>query len=102
MDETKNHAGFYYIEVKPKEKYKAFRTHHVEEMQGIDRVAGQRENGGWDTVKWLISKEMAHIENDELVADHPNAKQVFKQLASKPILIEGDQFKARTLAEKVE
>ncbi len=94
---------FYHIEVRPKEEFVKFRTQDVGEKGGIERVGGQRENGSWDTVKWLVSKEMAHIENGKLVADHKDAKELFDELGSAPKHIEGDRFKAKdkpNIAEK--
>lgn len=86
---------FYHIEVRPKEEFKTFRTQDVGEKGGLERVGGQRENGSWDTVKWLVSKEMAHVENGKLVADHPDAKELFDELGSEPKHIEGDRFEAK-------
>lgn len=97
MHEPKRQPEFYYIEVKPKEAYKAFRTYNVEDREGIDRVVGQRENGVWDTVKWLIRMDMAHIENGLLVADHPHASEVLERFVSEPKHIEGNLFEAAVI-----
>ncbi len=94
MSEAKNQGGFYYIEVRPKEDYKTFRTHDVGDKDGIERVGGQRADGSWETVKWLVSKKMARVENGRLVADHPEAKKLFDELGLKPKLIEGNCFEA--------
>jgi len=67
----------------------------VGKKNGIERVGGQRENGSWDTVKWLVSKEMAHVENGKLVPDHKDAKELFDELGSQPKHIKGDIFKAK-------
>ena len=92
----KGGAGdFYHIEVRPKEEFVTFRTQDVGEKGGIERVGGQRENGSWDTVKWLVSKDYAHIENGKLVADHPDAKGLFDDLGTEPKHIEGDLFEAK-------
>ena len=76
---------------------KRFRTQDVGEKGGLERVGGQRKDGSWDTVKWLVSKEMAHIEKGKLVADHKDAKELFDALDSVPKHIEGDVFEAKKL-----
>lgn len=38
---------------------------------------------------------MAHVENGKLVADHPDAKELFDELGSEPKYIEGDRFEAK-------
>ena len=86
---------FYHIEVRPKEEFVKFRTQDVGEKGGLERVAGQRENGSWDTVKWLVSKEMAHVENGKLIAGHKDAKELFDDFGSEPKHIEGDRFEAK-------
>ena len=86
---------FYHIEVRPKEEFVTFRTQDVGKKDGIERVGGQRENGSWDTVKWLVSKDFAHIESGKLVADHPDAKVLFEELGTEPQHIEGDRFEAK-------
>lgn len=97
----KNQGGFYYIEVRPKAVYKNFRAHCTDEKDGIERVAGQREDGTWETVTWLVSKEMAHIENGRLVADHPNAKELFDKLGAEPKQIEDNRFEAKESGRKI-
>ena len=86
---------FYHIEVRPKEEFVKFRTQDVGEKGGIERVGGQRENGSWDTVKWLVSKEMAHVEAGKLIAGHKDAKELFDDLGFEPKHIEGDRFEAK-------
>lgn len=98
MSYAKNQAGFYYIEVRPIAEYKTFRTRDVGVKRGIERVAGQRADGFWDTVKWLVSEEMAHVENGRLVADDADAKELFDKLDAEPKHIEGNRFEARDRA----
>jgi len=95
MRGAKKQSGFFYIEVRPKDEYKTFRTRDAGEQDGIERVVGQREDGSWDTVKWLVSKEMAHVENGRLVADHLGAKELFNRLDSEPRHIEDNRFEAK-------
>jgi hypothetical protein len=58
-------------------------------------VAGKRQSGSWDTVKWLISKQDAHIEDGKLVPNTPQARKVLDQLGSTPVHVEGDTFEAK-------
>src|SRR5262249_48492599 len=48
----------------------------------------------WDTQKWLIGKDEAHMEGERLVPDTEDARAVLKSLGSKPTHISGDRFKA--------
>lgn len=86
---------FYHVEVRPKREFKTFRTQDVGSRGGIERVAGKRSSGRWDTQKWLIGKEHAHIENGRLVADTAEARKVLKALGAAPKLIRADRFRAR-------
>lgn len=62
---------------------------------GLERVAGKRSSGSWDTVKWLVSKKYAHKRGKTLVADTEEARDLFKTLGSKPEWVKGDVFKAK-------
>lgn len=86
---------FYRIEVRPKEEFIIFRNKDVGNKGGIERLAGKRPGGSWDTATWLVSKNCAHIENKRLVADKPGVKELFDTLGSPPVQIEGDIFKAK-------
>lgn len=86
---------YYHIEVRPKGEFVTFRTQDVGRRGHIQRVAGERSSGSWDTVKWLIGKEDAHIENSQLIPDTMGARKVLEQLGSKPVHVRGDRFKAK-------
>ncbi len=88
-------GDFFHIEVRPKGEFKTFRTQDVGEKGGIERVAGRRESGSWDTQKWLIGKRHAHIENGKLIADTDDARHVIEQLGSEPHHIRADRFRAK-------
>ncbi|MBO6717246.1 MAG: hypothetical protein JJ913_04735 [Rhizobiaceae bacterium] len=88
-------GDFYHVEVRPKGEFQTFRTQDVGDEGGIERVAGQRTSGSWDTQKWLISKKMAHVEDGRLVADHKDAKGVLDDLGSPAEHISADRFKAK-------
>ncbi len=87
-------GGYYHIEVRSKGDFVTFRTQDVGRRGHIQRVAGKRSSGSWDTVKWLIGKEDAHIENNKLIPDTMGARKVLEQLGSKPVQVRGDRFKA--------
>ena len=88
-------GGFLHIEVRPKREFQTFRTQDVGEAGGIERVAGKRSSGSWDTQKWLIAKSHAHLDGDRLVADTSDARRVLKQLGSAPEHIRSDRFRAK-------
>ncbi len=86
---------WYRIVVHPKEEFIAFRYHDVGEKGGdVIRLAGIRKNGNWDTQTWMINKKSAHIEEDELVPDTDDAREVIENLGSVPTHIKGDIFEA--------
>jgi hypothetical protein len=88
-------GDYYHIEVLPKSGFVTFRTQDVGDPGHIQRVAGKREGGSWETVKWLIGKEDAHVRGGHLVADSKDAKNLIKELGTKPVHISGDRFKAK-------
>lgn len=91
---TTGRGEYYHIEVRPKSEFTTFRTQDVGDKGGIERVAGKRSSGSWDTQKWLISKSHAHVEDRRIVADTSDAKKVLRDLGSKPRHVAGDRFKA--------
>ena len=86
---------YYHVEVRPGEKFVNFRTQEVSRRAQIQRVAGQRFSGYWTTVKWLIGKEEAHVQDAKLVPDTKAAKEVIEQLGSQPVYWIGDRFRAK-------
>ena len=61
---------------------------------GVERVAGQRVSGSWDTAKWLVEKTHAHNEDGRLVPDSAEAKELFASFGSAPSHLVGDRFSA--------
>jgi len=92
---AKGGGEFFHIEVRPRRQFKTFRTHDVGEAGGIERVAGKRSSGSWDTQKWLISKTLAHRASGRLVPDMAAARRLLEQLGSAPVHLGGDRFKAK-------
>jgi hypothetical protein len=86
---------YYHIEVLPKADFITFQTQDVGRRGHIQRVAGQRSSGYWSTVKWLIDKNDAHVQDNKLIPDTNEAKNVIEQLGSEPVRMLGDLFKAR-------
>jgi hypothetical protein len=92
---TTGGGEFYRIEVRPKSEFVTFRTQDVGEPGGIERLAGKRQSGSWDTHAWLVSKQDAHIEGDRLVPDTQDARNLFGKLGSEPVHVKEDIFKAK-------
>ncbi|MGA7949654.1 MAG: hypothetical protein WCA45_05785 [Thiobacillaceae bacterium] len=88
-------GNYYHVGVRRKEDFVTFRTQDVGDAGHIQRVAGKRSSGSWDTVKWLISKEDAHIEREELIPDSADARIILAELGSQPVHVKGDIFEAR-------
>ena len=88
-------GDYYHVEVRDKYQFELFRTHDVGDPGGVQRVAGKRPSGSWDTLKWLIAKDHAHVTDGKLVADSDDAKEVLAQLGSEPVHVKGDIFRAK-------
>jgi len=88
-------GAYYHVEVREGSDFETFRTQDVGDTGHLQRVGGKRPSGSWATVKWLISKEDAHVENGKLVGDTKDAKDLIKKLGSQPVLVTGDRFKAK-------
>jgi hypothetical protein len=86
---------FFHIEVRPKRLFKRFRVQDVGKRGGIERIAGRRGSGSWDTQKWLIGKSHAHRQGKRLVADSADARKVLRSLGSRPVHLGGDRFRAK-------
>jgi hypothetical protein len=92
---TTGKGKFFHIEVRPKRDFKIFRIQDVGKKGGLERVAGKRPSGSWDTVAWLVSKEDAKIRNHELIIKDIHAKTVLKNLQGPIIRVKGDIFRAK-------
>jgi hypothetical protein len=86
---------YYHIEVRDGDDFETFRTQDVGDKGHLQRVAGKREGGSWATVKWLVSKEDAHVEDGKLVPDTKDAKDLLRKLRKKPVQIRGDRFESK-------
>ena len=83
------------MEVRDGGDFETFRTQDVGDPGHLQRVSGKREGGSWATVKWLIGKEDAHVEDGKLVGDTKDAKDLIRKLRSRPVQIRGDRFEAK-------
>jgi len=92
---TGGEGEYYRITVRPKEEFVSFRTQDVGGPGHIQRVAGRRSSGSWDTQTWLISKGDAHVEAGRLIPDSEQARQLIEELASEPVQVKGDVFDAK-------
>jgi hypothetical protein len=84
------------VEVREGGDFETFRTQDVGDPGHLQRVSGKRASGSWATVKWLIGKEDAHVENGKLVGDTKDARDLIKKLRSRPVQIRGDRFEAKS------
>jgi len=91
---TTGEGKFYRIEVRPKGEFKIFRIQDVGKKGGLERLAGKRGSGSWDTVSWLISKDDASIKKGHLIINDPKAKAVLKAIRGPITHLKGDVFKA--------
>jgi hypothetical protein len=92
---SRGSGRFFHIEVRPSAQFVAFRVQDVGTRGGVERVAGQRASGNWNTAKWLVEKTDAHVEDGQLVPDSAEAKKLFKSLGSTPVHVDGDRFRAK-------
>lgn len=92
---ARGRGGFFHIQVRPRTEFVSFRNQDVGARGGIERVAGRRANGSWDTQKWLIGKREAHRAGKRLAPDTAAARKVLSQLGSAPRHLGGDRFIAK-------
>lgn len=86
---------FYRIEVRPKSDFASFRTQDVGKKGGLERIAGRRTSGSWDTVTWLVEKEKAHVSiNGQLIIDDLKTKTALAQIRCPILHKKGDVFTA--------
>jgi len=92
---SKGKGDYYRIVVRDKNQFSSFKTHDVGDKGGIQRIAGHRPSGSWDTQAWLISKKMAKKVGSTLETTNKEVKGVLKELGSKPKHLKGDIFEAK-------
>jgi hypothetical protein len=92
---TTGEGNYFHIVVRQKNQFSFFRNQDVGDPGHIQRLAGKRSSGSWDTHAWLVSKEDAHLEGEKLVPDSRDAKELLESLGSEPEHVKGDVFRAR-------
>jgi len=85
---------FYRINVRPKGEFTSFRVQDVGKKGGLERLAGHRASGSWDTVTWLVEKKDAHVKNGHLIVTGAKAKSVLKNISGHIYHVKGDIFRA--------
>lgn len=85
---------FYRIELRPKGQFSSFRVQDVGKKGGLERLAGHRRSGSWDTVSWLISKDKAQVVRGHLKITGKKEQSVLKQIKGPIIHVKGDIFHA--------
>ena len=88
-------GNYYHVEVRDGSDFETFRTQDVGDPGHLQRVSGKRASGSWATVKWLIGKEDAHVEDGKLVGDTKETRDLIRKLGSKPVQVRGDRFEAK-------
>src|SRR5215216_3856121 len=88
-------GNYYHVEVREGDDFETFRTQDVGDAGHLQRVGVKRASASLATVKWLISKEDAHVEDGKIVGAPKEAKDLIKKLGSQPIQVRGDRFKAQ-------
>lgn len=91
---TTGEGKFYRIIVRPKDDFTSFRVQDVGGKGGLERVAGRRSSGSWDTVSWLIEKKDAHVKNGHLMITGKKARSVLKSISGHIYHVKGDIFRA--------
>lgn len=82
---TGGHGKFYRIVVRPKGEFTSFRTQDVGSKGHLERLAGHRRSGSWDTESWLVSKNDAHISGNKLIITNKKVKDAIAKGTSGPI-----------------
>ncbi|MGB8897543.1 MAG: hypothetical protein WCD13_25030 [Pseudolabrys sp.] len=90
---SRSGGRFFHIEVRPAREFVSFRVQDIGAPGGVERLAGQRANGSWDTQKWLV--ENAHVENGVLVPDTAEVEKILASLGPVPVHVRGDRFRAK-------
>jgi hypothetical protein len=96
-------GNFYRINIRPKGDFTSFRMQDVGEKGGLERLAGHRASGSWDTVTWLVEKKDAHVKNGHLIITGKKARSVLDSISGHIYHVKGDIFRAhaeKNVAEK--
>ena len=86
---------YFHIELRPSAQVIGFRVQDMGAPGGVERLAGLRADGSWDTAKWLVEKTHAHLEDGRLVPDSAEARKLLRSLGAPPVHVGGDRFRAK-------
>lgn len=92
---TKGTGNFYRITIRPKSEFVSFRNHDIGRAGHIERIAGKRADGAWDTQCWLVDKKDAKIEGGYLIGNNDDVKNLFLKFENSPKHIREDLFSAK-------
>lgn len=88
--------GHYYrVVLRPKSEFVKFRTHDVGREGHTKRIAGKRSSGSWATHSWLIHKNDAKIEEDQLTTNDTKIKKILGSLRGPIKKYKGNVFLAK-------
>lgn len=82
---TGGQGKFYRIVVRPKSEFTRFRIQDVGSRGHLERLAGHRPSGSWDTESWLVSKDDAHVRDGKLVITDKKVREAIEKGTSGPI-----------------
>ena len=85
---------FYRVEVRPGQKFTSYRVQDVGKKGHLERLAGRRASGSWDTVSWLVSKKDARVKSGMLTIKDPKVRTMLKQIKGPMRHVKGDIFRA--------
>jgi len=91
----KGEGDYFHVVVRDKNQFEKFRTQDVGHNGHSLRVAGQRPNGNWQTVKWLIAKSDATIVNGYLHGTRDKTRKLLSQFHYVPRHVTGDIFRTK-------
>jgi len=92
---TTGEGNFYRIVIRPKSQFILFRNHDVGGIGHIERIAGKRSDGTWDTQCWLVDKKDAKIIDNHLTSKIDSVKELFSTFEHPPEFVKGDIFKTK-------
>lgn len=91
---TTGEGNFFHIVIRPKEQFSSFRVQDVGAPGGLERVAGRRPSGSWDTHAWLVAKTDAMVQGGKLVLKTKGARSLLAQINGAITHVRGDIWHA--------
>jgi hypothetical protein len=88
-------GSYYRVVLRPKSEFVKFRTHDVGREGHTKRIAGKRSSGSWATHSWLIHKNDANVEEDQLKTNDKKIKKILGSLRGPIKKYKGNVFRAK-------